>query len=81
MGESLCQQCNRQGPNLQSSSFFKNPIFLFLIAAPAAYRSSQARGRIGNDTPGLHHSHKKCELCAMSATYTTAQNNPKYLTH
>ena len=31
--------------------------FFFLKAAPATYGSSQARGRIGAATAGLHHSH------------------------
>ena len=33
--------------------------FCLLRAASAAYRSSQAKGRIGATAAGLHHSHSK----------------------
>ena len=32
-------------------------IYLFIRAAPTAYGSSQARGKIGASAAGLHHSH------------------------
>ena len=47
--------------------FFFLPFFLFR-AAPAAYRSSQARDGIGATTASLHHSHSN----SVSVTYTIA---------
>ena len=57
-------------------------VFFFLFrAAPMAYRSSQARDRIGATAPGLCHSHSKARSKIMSATYTTAHGNARSLTH
>ena len=43
--------------NLIHLSFFLSFFFFFLRAAPVAYGSSQARGRIGAVAASLHHSH------------------------
>ena len=59
--------------------------FLFfsfcLRAAPAAYRGSQARGRIGAIATGLHHSHSnaRSEPCLQLTPQLTAKPYP--LTH
>ena len=39
------------------STFFFLLVFAFLRAAHTAYGSSQARGQIGAEAAGLHHSH------------------------
>ena len=61
-------------------------IYLFCLfaiswAAPVAYGGSQARGRIGAVATGLHQSHSKRGIQAVSATYTTAHGNAGSLTH
>ena len=43
---------------VQAILFFSFPF----MAALVAYGSSQARGRIGAATAGLHHSHSKAEF-------------------
>ena len=48
----------------------------FFRAVPKAYGSSQARGWIGAVAAGLHHSHSN-----VSATYTAAHGNARFLTH
>ena len=62
------------------TSFF---IFYFLLfgAAPAAYGSSQARGRSRAAPAPLHHSHSNLENRATSVTYTTVQGNARSLTY
>ena len=58
-------------------------IFIFLLfrAAPEAYESFQARGRIGAIAPGLHPEPQLCRIQALSATYITAHRDTGYLTH
>ena len=50
-----------------------------LRAAPEAYGSSQARGRIGATAAGLHHSHSnaRSELCLRVIPQLTATSDPK----
>ena len=64
--------------SMQSFSFFF-PLFLFR-AAPVAYGSSQASGRIGAAAAGLQHSRAMADLI-MSVTYAAACNNAVSLTH
>ena len=56
------------------SRFIEKKIFFFWLfrAALAAYGSSQARGRIRAVAAGLHHSHRKRKIQAVSATYAIA---------
>ena len=44
-----------------TTTFFR--FFFFFRAIPAAYGSSQAKGRIGAAAAGLRHSHLGSELC------------------
>ena len=70
--------------------------FCLFRAAPVAYGSSQAGGRIGATAASLRHSQsntgsephlqptpqpQQCRIQAMSATYTTAHSNAGSLTH
>ena len=48
------------------------------MATPAAYGSSQARGRIRAPAAGLHHSHGNTRA---TGAYATAYSNTKSLTH
>ena len=52
--------------------------FAFSRAAPAAYRGSQARGRIGAVASGLHHSHSNMgsKLCLQPTPQLTAMLDP-----
>ena len=52
--------------------------FFFFMATPAAYGSSQARGRIGAITVGLRHSHghARSEPCLRPTPQLTAMPNP-----
>ena len=59
--------------------YFNFFIFCFFRAAPMAYGSSQARGRIGAVAAGLHHSHNNAG--STSATYTTAHGKAGSFTH
>ena len=52
--------------------------FFFFWAVCVAYRSSQARGWIGDAAAGLHHNHR---IWAASSTCTIAPNNTRSLTH
>ena len=54
-------------------SFF---LFFFLRAAPAAYRSSQARGLNGAAAAGLHHSHSRSELRLRPTPQLMATSDP-----
>ena len=54
--------------------------YLLFRAAPKAYGSSQARGRIGATAAGLHHQPQQRGIWAKSAIYTTAQGNAGSLT-
>ena len=63
--------------------FFKIFIYLFIYlllfkAAPAAYGSSQARGRIGAVAASLDHSHTEAgsELCLRPTPQLTATLDP-----
>ena len=57
---------------LQKATNFFFSFFYLFRATPAAYGSSQARGRIGAAAAGLHHSHSNngssclCDLCYSS---------------
>ena len=59
-------------------SFF---VFCLFRAAPKAYGSSQARGRIGATAAGLHHSSRQRQIRAASAIHTTAHGNTGSLSH
>ena len=54
-------------------------LVVFLMATPARYGSSQARGQTGATAAGLHHSHSYWNR-ASSATYNTAHSNARSLT-
>ena len=56
--------------------FFKS--FSFFRAAPTAYGSTQARGRIGATDAGLHHSHSDAgsESCLRPTPQLMATPNP-----
>ena len=73
------QACVHQ---LRSSTSSTEEGFSFLLfkTAPAAYGSSQARGRTGATAAGLHHSHSNLlsELCVSRAAI---HNNARPLTH
>ena len=58
-------------------------IYLFLLfrAAPLTYGGSSARGWTGDTAASVHHSHKQCQICAVSVTYTTVCSNARSLTH
>ena len=45
---------------------------LLFMATPAAYGSSQARGRIGSAAASLHHSHSRSEPCLQPTPQLTA---------
>ena len=53
-------------------------LFAFSRAAPAAYRSSQARGLMRAVAAGLHHSHSnaRSEPCLQPTPQLTATPNP-----
>ena len=53
-------------------SFF---FFLLFRATPAAYESSQGRGRLRAVASGLYHSHSNLGSQAPSTTYTTMHGN------
>ena len=71
------------GNHNYSSSLVTAFFFLFLLfrAAPEAYGSSQARGRIRAVAASLHHSHSNVEPRAASMTYTAACHNTGSLTY
>ena len=52
--------------------------FVFFRATPAAYGSSQARGRIGAVATDLHHSHS---LVGSELSRVIAHGNTRSLTH
>ena len=60
--------------------FLISCLFAISWATAAAYGDSQARGPIGAEATGLHHSHSnaKSEPCL---TYTTAHGNAGSLIH
>ena len=60
-------------PSLLTSLFFR--------AAPAAYGSSQVRGRIRATALGLHHSHSNTRSEPHLGPYTAAHGNARSLTH
>ena len=55
------------------------PCFFLFRPAPAAYGSSQARGRIVTAAAGLHDSNSNKGSQATSVTYTTACGNVRSL--
>ena len=65
------------------SFFFVIVVCLFLLfrATPAAYRSSQIRGRTGAAGAGLCHSHSKASSEPHLWPTTTAHRNAGFLTH
>ena len=76
------QECSPQNTKFKKKFFFF--LFLFLLpsflpsrTAPKAYRSSQARGRIGTTAASLHTQPQQRRICASSSTYTTAHGNAR----
>ena len=61
--------------------FFFFCLFAFSRAAPMAYGGSQTRGLIRAVAAGLQPEPQQHGIPAASATYTTAHNNAKSLTH
>ena len=55
--------------------------FFLLVAIPAAYGSSQARGWIRAAAAGLHHSHSNAGPQAASVTYPAACSSARSFTH
>ena len=56
--------------------------FCIFRGTPAAFGSSQARGRIGVVAPPMPTAQpQQCGIQATSATYTTAHDNARYLIH
>ena len=60
--------------------FFFFLSFVFFRAPPRAHGGSQARGLIGAEAAGLHHT-QQFGIRATSATYTTAHGNAGSSTH
>ena len=55
--------------------------FLLFMAAPVAYGSSQARGQTAAPAAGPTPQPQQHGIQAVSATYTTAHDNIRSLTH
>ena len=80
---SIFYSANNQAINFQGMNSPKSLLLLLLLllllcllkAAPVAYGSSQARGRIGAAAAGLYHSHSNV------GSYTTAHSNAGFLTY
>ena len=58
-----------------------NVEFFFLMVAPVAYRSSQARGSNGSCSCRSVPPPQQCHIWATSVTYAAACGNPGSLTH
>ena len=51
-------------------------LFIYLVAEPAAYGGSQARGRIRAQAASLHHSNTRSEPCLPPTSQLTATLGP-----
>ena len=84
LGISVCHRCNgkkKKDKEYKSSTIWFLPFSIFLVfrAAPVAYASSQARGRIGAAAAGpMPQQHR---IWATLSTYNTALGNAGFLTH
>ena len=80
----LCQQVEKKQATGSMGCavpfFFSLFVFVFVFflfrATPAAYGSSQARGRIGAVAVGLHHSNVRSKPCLRLIPQLTAALDP-----